>query len=321
MARQKGPIQLTGSLGGLSFYKHRKYGMLARMCNPVSAERIAKDPAFARTRENGTEFGMVSRAGKLLRDGLNGFLRDVQTEDLDLRVMRLLLDIKAQDTVSARGQRSVDVALGLQPGLLQGFPFNGKCSLDRFVAQAPVVDQQAGTITFPGFAADHAPKKATHAVVTGFRGRIAFAPAADAFGAPGTFQVAVSEAVVLPLATPPDLPSQGRSGISLPDLVLTLPEPAGETGIEMWGLKIVFFQEINGERYVLKTGAADIILSQQVPRSEVDASRGAEVRLKLKTNRLPEGGKSQGVKQKNRVPREVNPLVVDPRFAAGPDPG
>lgn len=274
MARQTGPIQLTGSLGGLSFYRHKKYGMLARMCNPVSAERIAKDPAFARTRENGTEFGLVSRAGKLLRDGFKGFLGDVQTEDLDLRVMRFLLGIKAQDTISLRGQRQVGVALELHPELLGGFSFHSKCGLDRFLVQVPIVDRIAGTIAIRG-GLGRVPPKATHVVFTGFRGSVDFSPAADVVPpsprGSGAFQVLVSESISLSLA--------GSGALLAEDIVLQLPQLAGETGIEVLGMKIVFLQEINGVSYVLKTGAAGILVSCKVERPFSSIPTGTPKRI------------------------------------------
>ena len=56
MARQKGLIKLDGTIGGITFYKS-KDGYLAREKGGVCADRIAKDPNFQRTRENGEEFG------------------------------------------------------------------------------------------------------------------------------------------------------------------------------------------------------------------------------------------------------------------------
>jgi hypothetical protein len=277
MARQTGIIQLSGPLGGISFYRHKKYGMLARACNPVSAERIAKDPAFARTRENGTEFGMASRAGKLLRDGLRGFLQDVPTDELDLRVMRLMMHLKTQDTVSKRGERQVGIALALQPELLRGFVVSETCGPDRFLLHAPVVDVAQGTITLPDLRFDHVPKQATHVVVTGFRGRIDFGKGERNF----VFSTAVPVVdspegislrdVIAPIG---NLPPEGRDGLPLPsrDVVLRLPAPVAAASegvspagqVELWGLKIVFLQEVNGVKYTLKTGAAGILETHAV---------------------------------------------------------
>ena len=56
MARQDSIIKLNGTIDGISFYKS-KDGHLARKAGGVSKARIASDPAFIRTRENGSEFG------------------------------------------------------------------------------------------------------------------------------------------------------------------------------------------------------------------------------------------------------------------------
>jgi hypothetical protein len=322
MARQTGIIQLSGPLGGISFYKHKKYGMLARACNPVSAQRIAKDPAFARTRENGTEFGMASRAGKLLRDGLHGFLQDVPTEELDLRVMRLMMDLKAQDTVSARGQRQVGIALGLQPALPGGFEFNGTCGLGRFLMPRPVVDVAQGTITirdFPAAAAyvsprgwlDHVPKQATHVVVTGFRGRINFGKGERDFRFSTAVELSIEttlrggESVAIPIDL--HLPSQ-RSSASLPsgDVVLRLPEPQGDTGVELWGLKIVFVQAVNGVKYTLNTGAAEILESHAVPVTGIPEGISLQDVMLPVMETLPEDSGKSVLHGKLRVTKQAH---------------
>ena len=63
MARQKGIIKLDGTIGGITFYKTTEDGYLAREKGGVSADKIANDPNFQRTRENGEGFG---RAAKLV---------------------------------------------------------------------------------------------------------------------------------------------------------------------------------------------------------------------------------------------------------------
>ena len=61
MAQQSGIIPLKGTLGNITFYKSKE-GYLAREKGGVSAERIASDPAFQRTRENGAEFGRLFKS-------------------------------------------------------------------------------------------------------------------------------------------------------------------------------------------------------------------------------------------------------------------
>lgn len=66
MARQKGIITIEGTLGNITFFKSQD-GYMAREKGGVSAEKIASDPAFERTRENNAEFGRAGKASKLLR--------------------------------------------------------------------------------------------------------------------------------------------------------------------------------------------------------------------------------------------------------------
>jgi len=68
MARQEGLIKLTGQMGGVSFYKTAEDGYLARTKGGVDADRIKNSPEFARTRENGAEFGRAGAATKLFRN-------------------------------------------------------------------------------------------------------------------------------------------------------------------------------------------------------------------------------------------------------------
>ncbi len=60
MAQQKGIIPLRGTIGNITFYKSGD-AYLAREKGGIDANRIATDPAFQRTRENGAEFGNSSR--------------------------------------------------------------------------------------------------------------------------------------------------------------------------------------------------------------------------------------------------------------------
>ena len=64
MARQKGIVKLKGTIGDITFYKTQD-GHLAREKGGVDASRIKNDPAFQRTRENGSEFGRAGKAGKV----------------------------------------------------------------------------------------------------------------------------------------------------------------------------------------------------------------------------------------------------------------
>jgi hypothetical protein len=75
MAKQKGVIKLDGTIGDITFYKTQD-GYLTREKGSVSADRIANDPAFQRTRENGAEFGRAGKGGKILRNAIRNLLQN-----------------------------------------------------------------------------------------------------------------------------------------------------------------------------------------------------------------------------------------------------
>lgn len=73
MAWQKGIIKWKGSIGDITFYKTQDSN-LSREKEGVDGNRIASDPSFQRTRENGAEFGHAGKAGKLLRSSIRSLL-------------------------------------------------------------------------------------------------------------------------------------------------------------------------------------------------------------------------------------------------------
>jgi len=61
MAKQIGPNKFQGRIDNQVFYKSQD-GFLVKGKGGASADRIANDPSFARTRENYSEFSAASRA-------------------------------------------------------------------------------------------------------------------------------------------------------------------------------------------------------------------------------------------------------------------
>ncbi len=66
MAQSTGILKIEGTIEDLTFYKKDGKNYVRRK-GGVSKERIANDPNFVRTRENGSEFGHSASAGKMLR--------------------------------------------------------------------------------------------------------------------------------------------------------------------------------------------------------------------------------------------------------------
>ena len=99
MAKLSSLFKIEGTLDGMTFYKG-KDGYLVRTKGGISKSRIQNDPAFIRTRENGTEFGHVAKSGKTLRQALTPLLADVKDGRLVSRLTKTLNLVKNADNVS-----------------------------------------------------------------------------------------------------------------------------------------------------------------------------------------------------------------------------
>lgn len=239
MARQSGLIKLKGTLDNVTFYKS-KDGDLARMKTSVDGTRIANDPAFQRTRENGVEFGSSAKAGKLTRDSLRPMAMNATDNRVVARMTKLMTDIKNLDATSVRGARNVGVAMALPTAkaLVKGFEFNGDALLSSTLYKPYAVATATGVITITGVVPinDIAfPSGATHVSFTGCYANINYAT--------GITDVKLSNVQNLPL-----------NGTAATVTLTPTAVPAG-TGAKVYLLKIEFFQMINAVQYSLKNGA------------------------------------------------------------------
>jgi hypothetical protein len=239
MARQKGIIKLKGKIGDISFYKTQD-GHLAREKGGVDASRIANDPAFVRTRENGAEFGSSAGSGKVLRDALRTMLMTASDNRVTSRLTKLMTDIKNLDATSVRGKRTVGTAIILPTAksLLKGFNFNSKAILGGVLYKPYAVNTVTGVITINGLVPinDIAyPSGATHVTIKGAWAKIDFAA--------GAFDVQFSNDVNLPI-----------DGILTNAILTPALAPVG-AGTDVFLLLIEFLQEVNAVQYSLKNGA------------------------------------------------------------------
>lgn len=239
MARQKGIIKLKGTIGGITFYKTQD-GHLAREKGGIEASRIASDPAFQRTRENGSEFGRAGKAGKILRTSLRALLLNSADGRMVSRLTQKMIKVIQADLVSIRGMRNV---IDGEAELLQGFEFNirGKLGTSLFAPFVGTIDRVAGTITVdiaPFIPANMiaAPSGTTHFKIISAGSEVDFEAE--------TFVEAHSETAILPwdnVATVAISQVNAVTAASTKPLFLAL-------GVE-------FFQEVNGQMYPLKNGA------------------------------------------------------------------
>jgi hypothetical protein len=146
MAKQTGIILLVGKMGGKSYYYTKDNGYLVRNITSVDAERIRTDPAFARVRENNTDFGRCSWGVKLLRSAFIQLFARAADTHMTSRLTQVLTRSMKADTANAPGMRSPESG---DMGLLRGFEFNKETSLKRALkaSYSTDVDHERGICT------------------------------------------------------------------------------------------------------------------------------------------------------------------------------
>ena len=239
MARQKGIIKLKGTIGDITFYKTQD-GHLAREKGGIDASRIASDPAFQRTRENGSEFGRAGKAGKLLRTAFRPLLLNSADSRMVSRLTQRMVKVIQADLVSERGLRNV---IDGEAELLFGFEFNirGKLGTSLFAPFVPTIDRAAGEIkvdlaSFIPANMIAAPSGTTHFKIISGGAEVDFEAE--------TFVVASSETAILPW---------DRTATAV--ISQTNAVTANSTKPLFLALGVEFYQQINGQMYPLKNGA------------------------------------------------------------------
>ncbi len=239
MAKLKSLIKIEGTLDDLTFYKG-KDGYLVRTKGGVSAKRIKNDPAFARTRENGSEFGHSATSGKIFRRAILNLLADAKDVRVTSRLTQTMSFVKNADVTSVRGQRKVAVGLATPEGKarLKNFDFNKNAQMSTVLLSDYSLDIATGEITITDLTPNHdlgTPSGATH--VSFFAGFL------DLDFTTGDKDLQISPTVNLPI-----------NGTTTTVSLLPSAVPSG-TGNQLYFLKVAFFQEVNSIQYPLNNGA------------------------------------------------------------------
>ena len=240
MARQTGIIKIKGTIGGMTFYKTSADGHLVREKGGIEKSRIMSDPAFQRTRENGSEFGRAGKAGKILRTAIRPLLLNSADTRMVSRLTQKMVKVIQADQVNDRGLRNV---IDGEAELLTGFEFNlrGKLGSSLYAPLSAVIDRPGGDIkiSIPPFVPANmlaAPTGTTHYKVISAGVEVNFEDE--------TYVVATDESSILPW----------DSTISAAVDHLNAVTPASVNPL-FAVLGIEFYQEVNGSMYPLKNGA------------------------------------------------------------------
>jgi hypothetical protein len=239
MARQRGIVALQGTMGNITFFKSQD-GFMAREKGGVSADKIANDPAFERTRENNAEFARAGKASKLLKNVFRPVIKNASDGRMISRLTAQMFAVLRQDAINVRGERNVIDGEAL---LLQGFEFNaqGKLSTTIFAPYTITLDRVTGDVdlNIPAFIPASmiaAPEGTTH-----FKLSLA---AADIDFENETFKVESAQSAFLPWN------NQSAAAIAL-----SVQLPAASTHPLFAILDIEFVQDVNNIKYSLKNGA------------------------------------------------------------------
>ena len=239
MARQKGIIKLKGTIGDITFYKS-KDGYIAREKGGIDAKRLATDPAFQRTRENGSEFGRAGKAGKILRTAFRSVLTHSADPKMVGRLTQQMVKVIQADMVSVRGLRNV---IDGESELLSGFEFNidGKLGTSLFAPYVGAIDRATGAITvdlepFVPVNMIAAPTGSTHFKIISAGAEIDFESE--------TFVETHAETAILPWD-------------AVATVAINLVNTVTPNSIKplFLALGVAYYQEVNGQMYPLKNGA------------------------------------------------------------------
>ena len=248
MAQQKGIIPLKGTLGNITFYK-TKDGFIAREKGSLDATRIANDPAFQRTRENGAEFGRAGKAGKYLRTTLRSLLQNISDSRMIARLTKEMMRVIKADEVNPRGFRNV---IDGEAELLKGFEFNinSKLSTTLFAPFTGTVNRGTGELgvsilSFIPVNMIAAPGGTTHF-------KIVSAGAAIDFES-GNYTADMKATANLPW---------DANGTALINLVNNVEVSSTKPLFLVVGVE--FYQQVNGSMYSLKNGAFNALALVEV---------------------------------------------------------
>lgn len=258
MARQKGLMKYTGTIGDVRHFKIKgQQGFFAGLVGGPTAEQVKSAPEFERTRENMNEFGGCARAGKSLRTALSALMGKFTDPQVTGRLTSIMKKINLEDGTEARGYRKVEIST--QRSYLEGFEFNKNLSISG-IFNAPydvthTAGRESADFTVAAFSPVNliaAPSGSTH-----FRLINVVAVLADfSYNAiTGTYE-------------PDDMDNNETNNIAYSDYIPLNADYAGSTitatlqGSPTLGtnvsvvqcIGIEFFQEVNGQYYPFASG-------------------------------------------------------------------
>ncbi|UWX61958.1 hypothetical protein N0B40_06630 [Chryseobacterium oranimense] len=127
MATYESLIKIKGSVGDLVFYSLNGKNVV-RKKSGFNKTAFKKSPSYEKVRQNSSEFGHCSKAGKTIRSCIEKYIKESGEPLLYQRFAKLMTAIKDFDTFSEKGKRTVQNGLLTEEGMrfLKEFKFGEK---------------------------------------------------------------------------------------------------------------------------------------------------------------------------------------------------
>lgn len=233
MAKQKGIVFLEGTIGGVNFYYREGVPTARAAGGGFTKQAIKHGSNMVRVRESNNEFGMCAAVNKTFKQAIRPFLLGYKDGTLHSRLMQLFLKIKDCDVMSERGKRCVFLGLSDAAGkaIMQSFVFTPKRAM--LLSCSYGFDWDGLLFSASGFNINEVvfPLKADYMEVV--FGVICF-----------DFEtLSYTRVIASPLLIGRDYTGDGFN--------ILLDELPGGTGVLFGMLRVAFYQEVNGERYLL----------------------------------------------------------------------
>lgn len=131
MAKAKGNIQFTGSMGNVSAYTRRGSDtIILRTKGGASKQQIRQSPVFAHTRLLNTEWSGCTKAGSYIREAM-GAVKHLADYPFSGTLNGLAKKVQSLDTEHPLGQRAI--CFSKVPQALEGFNLNRQHPFDSVV--------------------------------------------------------------------------------------------------------------------------------------------------------------------------------------------
>ena len=235
MARLLNFLKFQGSIENLTFIT-TKNGTFVRRKSSLDKDALMNSPQFEDSRKTMVEFKNFTQSTKLLKQGIKTAIDKIRDSGAHNRLMSIMNAIKETDDIHPRKWKTV--ATGIQQKeskeLLRNFEFNAFAPLHTILLKDYILNAEEGILNINALIPKEGFKTTKDATLAGLKlywSKVDFESFEN--------HTESSEEMLVPLNKVPV------------DINITIPTPPAGTGINVFTLELVFYQEVNGKLYLV----------------------------------------------------------------------